>query len=326
MQGLIWNAITTKLATPIEILNVVSELPNNQHDRQTIEHVFRSWANFDPKQSFETSLEFTDQRLTHMFRSSILRKWASKDPYGLLTEASSLPREYRNTAVINALGQMSRDAPEAAIRYARNLDSQGLRSQARDAIIREWSEVDAKSAFEWFMNDSFNDDAKENYTIFWRAFSSYLDQNFESAERYADEYQGELKNQLIESVARYLSDEDPDRAIEYLPNVRVGARESIRFSIGLEIAESRPIDALDFGTTVSEDRHDQYYGRLLRRWARRDFFSLHENIHRVPSAYKGHAARDLLRVNEDESYLSAREVRSLENIVASAPPVVPQGE
>ncbi|MCY4094432.1 MAG: hypothetical protein OXG05_04815 [Gammaproteobacteria bacterium] len=326
MQGLIWNAITTKSATPIEVLNVLSDLPNNRDARQTLEHLFRSWASLEPKQSFEASLKFADKRLTHQFRSSLLRTWASKDAEGLLSEVSSLPSEYRNTAVINSLGKMSRDDPEAATRYARNLGSLGLRSQAREAIIREWSEVDAKSAFEWFMNDSFNDEAKENYSIFWRAFSSYLDQNFESAERYADEYQGEFKNRLIEAVARYLSDRDPDRAIEYLPKVRRSARGSLRFSIGMEIAESRPIEALEYGETLHEERHDQYYNQLLGKWARRDFFSLHENIRRVPSAYQGHAARYLLGVNEDKSYLSAREVRTLEDIVATAPPIVPRGE
>ncbi|MCY4127797.1 MAG: hypothetical protein OXG15_01015 [Gammaproteobacteria bacterium] len=326
LQGLIWNAISTNTATPTEILNVVSDLPNKQDAWQTTEYVFRSWATFDPKKSFEASFEFTDPLVTRACRSSILRAWASKDADGLLTEASSFPFEYRNTAVIIALGRMSRDAPEAAIRHARNLDTHGLRSQAREAIIREWSEVDAKSAFEWFMNDSFNDDARDDYSIFWRVFTSYLGQDFESAQRYAEAYDGELKHRVTEAVARYLIDTDLERAMEYLPKVRVSARGSLQYAIGQEMAESRPLEALDYGATIHKERHDQYYGQLLGRWANRDFFSLHQNIQKVPHAYRGHAARDLLRINKHKSYLSTRDVRTLEDIVASAPPIVPQGE
>ncbi len=328
LSSLIWNAISTKLVTPASVLAVVSEFPNKQDAKQAIENVFRSWSYLNPQESFQASLEFGDQLITHEFRSSLLQSWAAKDADGLLTEASSLPHEYRNTAVIRALGQMSRSAPEAAIQSARNLDARGLRIQARDEIIREWSSVDAKSAFEWLMNDGFKTDAEPEYSIWWRAFSSYLDQDFDKAQRYAEVYQGELKakDRLIEGVARYLVESDPDRAIEYLPKVRrVSQRLKLRFSIGLEMAETRPIEALEFGATI-EELQDQYYERLLGRWANRDFFALHANIQRVPNAYQGHAARYLLRINKTENYLNARDIRVLEAIVVSAPPIVPRGE
>ena len=326
LSSLIWNAISTKLVTPSSVLAVVSEFPNTQDAKQATENAFRSWSYLDPRASFEASLDFGDQLITHEFRSSLLQSWAAKDADGLLTEASLLPHEYRNTAVIKALGQMSRSTPEAAIRSARNLDTLGLRIQARDEIVREWSSVDGKSAFEWLMNDGFNRDAEPDYSIWSRAFSSYLDQDFESAQRYAESYQGELKDRLIERIGWYLAESDPDRAIEYLPKMRrVSQRMKLRFAIGLEMAETRPIEALEFGATVKE-LQDQYYERLLGRWANRDFFALHANIQRVPIAYQGHAARYSLRINEESNYLNARDVRALEAIVASAPPIVPRGE
>ena len=49
LQNLIWNAIGTKTATPVEILDVVTELPNKQDAQQATEHVFRSWSNLDPQ-------------------------------------------------------------------------------------------------------------------------------------------------------------------------------------------------------------------------------------------------------------------------------------
>ena len=326
LSSLIWNAISIKLVTPSSVLTVVSEFPNKQDAMQATENAFRSWSYFDPRESFQASLEFDDQLMTHDFRSSLLQSWAAKDADELLKEAPSLPHEYQSTAIIEALGQMSRNAPEVAIQSARNLDTPGLRVQARDQIIREWSSVDAKSAFEWLMNDGFKSDAEPDYSIWWRAFSSYLDQDFDKAQRYAEVYQGELKDRLIEGVARYLVESDPDRAIEYLPKVRrVSQRLKLRFSIGLEMAKTRPIEALEFGATL-EELQDQYYERLLGRWANRDFFALHENIQRVPNAYQGHAARYLLRINKTENYLNARDIRMLEAIVVSAPPIIPRGE
>lgn len=325
IRNLIWRGIGTEAATPTSILNVVTGFSNQQDAKQAVEVAFRAWSRFDPKESFETSLEFSDQFVSHDLRSSLLQFWASTDAEGLLDEASSLPRTFRNTAIIEALGRISHDTPATAIQYARNLDTYGLRRQASEEIIREWSAVDAKSAFEWLMNDSFNDDARSEYSIWRRAFSSYLDQDFNSAERYAEKYQGELKNQFIEAVARHLVESDLERAIEYVPRVRESMRWSIHFDIGQEMAKARPIEALAYGENLHKERHDQYYGRLLSRWARRDFFSLHENIHRVPSAYQGHAARALLHVNGSTDYLSAPQVRALETIVA-AHPIVPSGE
>ena len=326
IDNLIYYGIPNKTVEPESVLRFVSEFPNKTDAQQLTENVFISWSVVAPQEAFESSLEFDDQFVSHYTRESILRSWAIRDADGLFAEASSMPRKYRATAFIAALGQMALERPETAIGFARNLDTRGLQLQARDEIVQEWSNVDAKSAFEWLMKDGFNSVEEPDYSVWWNAYSRYLHEDFESARRFAEEYQGEQKNQLIEAVVRHLIDMDLDQAIEYLPKVRISRRESLQFSIGLEMARTRPVEALNFGKTISEDRRGRYYDDLLGRWANRDFFSLHQNIHRVPDAYLGNAARDLLRINEDNDHLSAREVRKLEDIVAANPVTNPYGE
>ena len=115
--------------------------------------------------------------------------------------------------------------------------------------------VDAKSAFEWLMNDGFNSDAEPEYSNLVTAFSSYLDQDFESAQRYAEAHQGASKHKLIEGIVRYLIDTDPDRAIEYLPKVRkVDVRGYSSLSVWSSLKLSR-------SKRLVTDRHYLWIGR-----------------------------------------------------------------
>lgn len=322
LTNLIWNAIGSKTASPAAILSVVSEFPNRKDAKQATEHVFRSWSILDPKESFEASFEFDDQLVTHDFRSSLLQAWAAKDADELLTEASSLPREYRNTAVVNALGRIARATPDEAVRYARNLDTRHLRLLARDEIIRQWSSVDAKSAFEWLMNDGFSTDEQDVNSIWRSAFSAYLNQDFESAQKHANQYQGELKHQFVASVARHLIKSDLDLAIDYVQEMDKESQIEMQIEIGEELVQLDPGDALAYAETIEEQHRDHYYDLVINTWAFTDFFSLHQNIQRIPRKYRAYAAKYLLRINERKSHLNDRQIRELEDMVPTETGVI----
>ena len=322
LTNLIWNAIGTKTASPAAILSVVSEFPNRKDAKQAAEHALRSWSNLDPKESFEASFEFDEQLVTHDFRSSLLQAWAAKDADELLTEASSLPSEYRNTAVVNALGQIARATPDEAVRYARNLDTHHLRILARDEIVRHWSSVDAKSAFEWLMNDGFSTDEQDVNSIWRSAYSAYLNQDFESAQEYASQYQGDLKHQFVESVARHLINSDPELAIDYVQALDGDPRIDLQIEIGEELVQLDPGDALEYGETIEEQHRADYYDFVINRWAFTDFFSLHQNIQRIPRKYRAYAAKYLLRISERNNHLNEHQIRELEAMVPTETGVV----
>ncbi|MCY4127794.1 MAG: hypothetical protein OXG15_01000 [Gammaproteobacteria bacterium] len=322
LQNLIWNAIATKTATPVEILNVVAELPKQQDARQAMEHVFRSWANLDPKQSFEASLEFSGPLVTHDLRTSMLRIWAAKDFEGLLSEASSLPPEYRDAAVVQALGRMSINAPQEAIHHARNLDTHARRIAARDEIVAQWSNADAKTAFEWLMNDGFSENDESVPSIWRQTFSKYIEQNFDAAQAYASTYEGALKNQLMEKVGSHLIRSDIDKAIDFLPNVKGKWHTFLQNDIGRELARQNPIRALKFGETVPASQRDEYYVAMINAWVDEDVAALYDNIQRVPETHQSFAAEQALYRDENRQYLSERQIKRLESMVTTEEVIV----
>lgn len=316
LSALIWNAIATDTATPSEVLNIVAEFPNQQDAKESMHHVFRSWANLDPKQSFEASFEFGNEFIDLDFRKSLLRMWATKYANGLLDEASSLPREYQDIAVVTALGQLSRRSPDEAIQIARRLDARELQIQARDEIVRQWSSVNAKAAFEWMMREGLNIGDENDSSIFQQAFSAYLSQDFDSAERFVREYQGEVKAQLVEEVARRLIHSDLERGIDYVANVSdEESRAELQTNIGRQLIEVDPREALRYAENVDQRHRRSYYSSILWSWAYDDFSTLHENIERVPREYRSIAAEALLHSNSGAEQLSEREIQKLESMV-----------
>ena len=316
LNALIWNAIASNTATPNEVLNVVAEFPNRQEAKESMQNVFRSWTNLDPKQAFEASLEVEDLFINRDFRKSLLQMWAAKDADGLLTEATSLTREYQDIAVLAALGHLSRKSPEDAIRIARGLDTSELRIRARDEIVGQWSSVDGKAAFEWLINDGRSVGDQNETTIIHRAFAAYIHQDFESARRFASGYRGEQKTQLVGQIARHLIYSDLEQAIDYMSNVvDETSRVELQFEIGRELIELDPFEAISYGENVEKSHRDSYYHGVVWDWAYNDFTALHKNIHRVPREYRSHAADALLQRNKDNKNLSERDIRELESMV-----------
>ncbi|MCY4094577.1 MAG: hypothetical protein OXG05_05540, partial [Gammaproteobacteria bacterium] len=72
LSALIWNAMATDTATPNEVLDIVAEFPNPRDAKESIQHVFRSWTNMDPEQSFEASFDFGNEFIDLDFRRSLL--------------------------------------------------------------------------------------------------------------------------------------------------------------------------------------------------------------------------------------------------------------
>ncbi len=318
LNAMIWNALATNTATPSEVLNIVSEFPNRQDAKESMQYTFRSWANLDPKQSFEASFDFDDPFINLDFRKSLLQIWATKDADGLLMETTSLKREYQDIAVLTALGQMSRNSPEKAIRIARNLDTRELQTQARDEIVGEWSHVNARAAFEWLIDDGLGVGDEDETSIIDQVFAAYLDQDFESAKEFVREYQGELRAQLSEQIATHLTYSDLEQAIDYMPSVEDETRRAwLQTELGRQLVELDPFEAISYGEQVEQGYRDGYYSRVLWKWASDDFFTLHKNLHRVPSKYQSDAAEALIGINEHNKYLSERDIRELESMVTT---------
>ncbi len=272
---------------------------------------------WDPQQAFETSLKYDDHLITRETRASLLDGWARQDPEGLYTKAASFPIDYRNTAVVAALGQMASDAPEEAVRLASELETSMLKAAAKGEILEHWSSKDAKSAVEWFVEDSVDESAEKPVRDLIYAFQSYMRQDFDAARNYVDQYDGKLKSWFVEAIAHHLARFDAERAIEYLPNVDEESRDWIVSTIGYELVRLDPSKALAFGETIKASRKDEYYRDMLFSWANYDLMALYRNLQKVPYDYRAVAATKLLNENETKHFLSEREIQKLEPMVSN---------
>ncbi len=317
LNGVIWRVIREEITSPSSVLQIVSELPKEQEIRNATETVLRTWTSLDPIAAFEAALALDDRSISPRFRKELLFTWASRDAASLYEKALSLPRKYQSEAITRALVQISRESPQEAIQLAHNLDSRSHRTSARGAIVFGWRHNDAKAAFEWLMANSLDVNEQVDASLWLTTFSSYLDQDYENARAYVDQYEGGFRDQLVEATAIHLLDSDVDLAIDYMNSVDIEFSESLLSNIAFSLTEFNGDAALSFGESVAEDQRDIFYQNLVKGWAFYDLVGLFDNIHRVPSKYQSLAAVQLIAMNAQYHYLSDREVKKLESLISS---------
>ena len=317
LSGVIRRTIREEIASPSSVLHVVSALPRAQEARNATETVLRSWTYLDPKAAFDAALELDDRSVSDRSRRELLFTWASRDAASLYDEALSFPRKFQNDAITRALAQISRESPQKAIRLAQDLDSLEHRTSARGAIVFGWSHNDAKAAFEWLTNDALDIGEQADKSLWRNTFSSYLGQDYPNARAYVDQYEGELRDQLVEATADHLLNSDIDSAIDYIKSVDLEISEALLRNIAYSLAEYNGIKALGFGESIAQNQQDTYYQNLVEIWVYHDFVGLFENIHRVPPKYQSLAVTRLLNINAQDHYLSDREVEKLESLISS---------
>ena len=317
LRNLIWNVFNEDLATPSSVLQEVSKFPSQQEARELTHAVFQAWANSNPKSSFEASLEYDDQLISDRLQMNLLRSWANDEPEELYEEAMTLPVQFQAFAIAASLRSISRDSSEEAIRLARNLDSSALRTSARDAIVSGWRSNDPKSAFEWLMNNSLDVQSPRDKTLWQHTFSMYLDEDYGSARKYVDAYEGEFRDSLVVATAEHLLDLDVERAIDYIKTAGKEISESLAHEVAFSLSEYDPMEALSFGETLEERLRKDYYESVIYSWADDDFIGLFDNIYEFPSKYQSLVAKRLLEFDARTYRLSELEVKKLESMIES---------
>ncbi len=314
LNNLIWQAIEVDNVSPVALLQIVSEFPSQYVVQYTTVTVFQSWGNVDHRAAFNAALAYDEQVVSDHLRSRFLTRWANVDAAGLYEEAATLPHQFQGIAIANALDQISRDSPEEAIRLAQNLGTRALRTAARNAIVVRWRLYDAKSAFEWLMNNDLDANVPRDKFLWRSTFAKYLNQDYASARSYLDQYEGELKEQLSEATAQHLFTTDIELAMAYMKSAEPKISEPILHQIAHSLRIFDPMEALSFGETLEQHEKEVYYEDLLDGWSFNNFNSLHENIHRVPKKYQPLAASRLLDKNAEKHYLTDQEIKKLESM------------
>ncbi len=315
LSYLIRNDIDFKTTKPTSVLQVISEFPNQQEASQIMEVAFRNWSDIDPEAAFNATLEYDTHWVSQRFREDLLYFWAHDDPEGLYELASTLPPQFQGIAVGNTLRKITQDSPQEAIRLARELDTRALRTSARNSIVQGWRTYDAKSAFEWLMDNDLDVNNQRNKTLWQYTFALYLDQDYDAARTFIDHHDGEFKEPLVKATAEHLFNSDIEQAMAYMQNADSEIRDSMLDQIAYSLGRFDSTQALNYGETLEQQQLDNYYEHVLLGWSYHDFMSLHKNIHRVPQKYQSFAAIRLLEGNARKHYLSDSEIKELELLV-----------
>ena len=315
LSYLIRNDIDFKTTKPTSVLQVISEFPNQQEASQIMEVAFRNWSDIDPEAAFNATLEYDTHWVSQRFREDLLYFWAHDDPEGLYELASTLPPQFQGIAVGNTLRKITQDSPQEAIRLARELDTRALRTSARNSIVQGWRTYDAKSAFEWLMDNDLDVNNQRNKTLWQYTFALYLDQDYDAARTFIDHHDGEFKEPLVKATAEHLFNSDIEQAMAYMQNADSEIRDSMLDQIAYSLGRFDSTQALNYGKTLKQHQLDNYYEHVLLGWSYHDFMSLHKNIHRVPQKYQSFAAIRLLEGNARKHYLSDSEIKELELLV-----------
>ena len=248
-------------------------------------------------------------------RSRLLYSWAEADAEGVYDEALTLPRQFQTAAVADALSHISKNSPLEAIRLARTLETRELRTSARDAIVHGWRSSDAKSAFEWLMENGLDVQAQRDKSLWRTTFSMYLDEDYGAAREYVDQYEGEFRDQLLEATAEHLVEWDLTEAIDYIKNVDIEVSEWFLLSIADSLTRLNPMEALSYGETIEPHRRNDFYESVIYTWSNEDFISLYENIERFPGKHRSLAATRILDANGHVHYLTDQEIEKLESMI-----------
>lgn len=314
IHDLIWGIDDFKNEKPIAILQVVSQFPNEFVARDATLTALRHWAHSDPQAAFEASLEFDSRLVSDSDHASLLFTWAHRDAEGLFEEALTFPRQFQGIAFAKALEQISRESPYLAIRLARKLDTRALRTSARNAIVDGWQSDDAQSAFEWLMNNELDVNTSNDESLWRRTFARFLNQDSVAARMFVDQYEGEFKELLVDATVEHLFDTDLESAMSYAESLDTEISDSTLRQIAHSLAQSDPFTALNYGETLEQHRQKVFYRSVLSSWSFLDFDSLHANIHRVPKTHQTYAAKQLLKQNENNHYLSDQALKELKSM------------
>ena len=315
IRSLIWSIDDFENETPTSVLQVVSHFPNEYVARAATLSALRHWAHSDPQAAFEASLEFDSRLVSDSDHASFLFTWAHRDAEGLFEEALTFPRQFQGIAFAEALEQISSESPYLAIRLARKLDTRALRTSARNAIVDGWQTDDAQSAFEWLMNNEIDVNTANDESLWRRTFARFLNQDYVTARTFVDQYEGEFKELLVDATVEHLFDTDLESAMSYAENLDTEISDSTLRQIAHSLAQSDPFTALNYGETLEQHRQKSFYRSVLSSWSFLDFDSLHANIHRVPKTHQTYAAKQLLKQNENNHYLSDQALKDLKSMV-----------
>ena len=261
-------------------------LENSQMRSSAVQAVIRTVAEQSSSRALEMVASIEDYRMRSSSIQSIIQTVAQKDPQAAIAiaEAKAASGELRNASHIYSqiFSQWEQRDPAGARQAALAMKDGAAKVQALSGALQQWASTDPMQALQWL--DSLPVDGSV-YNSRKQVFSRILNQDFDTAKAFIESesdpverreilsnlhfnnhawsksYEeieslfdwvgtvatGSTYDQKVSGVVRSMAESDPDRAMEFMLQMRPGnARMSALGSIASKMAERDPMAALAF--------------------------------------------------------------------------------
>ena len=268
------------------------------------------WAARDPQVALANIASIESGNTLRQLQETMLKTWATHDPYELLDSLELLPENLRTLAKEAAMLAIAQTSPPAAIAFLAELEDRDLRDKLAKEIATHWSELDPHAALNWALEDHFSTDVQQAEVLMIVLAKLTLadpDLAFRTARDQPVVLRGQYYRGMEVTVLQHLVETDIDKALAMLPEIRSeGLTLTHAYSeVGRALMRDGQFDrALKLGEQLDERRRRNYNGSVMYQWALAEPEALVESLEGLPSdQLKEQAAKGLMRFNSETKAL-----------------------
>lgn len=277
-----WSLYNTVFAAwtkqdPQAAYTAAMQLDTQRSQQAAVQAVINTVAEDNPQRAIEMAREFFGNdiggRGRWMFQS-IYRNWARSD--GDAARASALALEEgvaKSSALAGAMSEWMADNPLEALDWLDSLPMDSAVYGSRKEVFRNFLNRDFEVAKEYIeaVDDPLGRreilESLQFHNIGWQKSYEEIEEIFDWIGTVAT---GQVYDSRVSSIISAMADNDPDRAVDFVLNMRPGnARMNALNSIGSKLAEIDPKLAFDFIDSLEyEDEKQRALGSMGWRLSR----------------------------------------------------------
>ena len=281
--------------------------------------VAKVWAEIDPLNAYLAASQVKDSSRKLYLRDEVMRIWSHTQPETLLENANLLPRATAQQAISLVLSELARVDPLQAIQKLEELDlNKGLEWRLLNDVVYGWADSDPILALEWVLSQDHQSNPENTY-VMQHILSSLVrldpDRALETAQDYPifDPVEGHMEAHVIKELLWV----DTDKAMEFLPKIKIGAKSQSYQIVGAwMVRKERYKEALELGEELGSGEQTSYYSNIFRVWSQTNANELVDTVDSLGSGnLQNVAARSLLEHNKLNHVLSDDQINFINSFV-----------
>lgn len=284
--------------------------------RDLVREIVHSWAQVDPKSTFQATLAVNAPVLRRVLQETTLRQWARRDSRELLNSLETFPDNLHSLIREITVIEMAEKTPDIVSEVLLSINERQRRELVAKRVASKWASQNIEAVLHWIESDhsvhEFKSELKET------AFREFARIDAWSAFRRAIElpiFEEDLglEATVVASVARSQS---LDSAVSMLSEVRPGITriQAYNAAIRQSLLERDAERALALFLELCE-YETSFTLRPPKTVIRELPVRVFESLDQISSeVMRIHTAQELLKVHEDEDTFEPRQLERLNEI------------